>query len=171
MAWCFQVVGHYLNHYFVSCIIFVCRLICFVIILLFTQVGALKSLDDDMFNPYDGKLTFLGRVLAQLPVDIRVGKLVLLGHVFGMLEDCIIIGKTTLFWIDWRFSIQWCKSPSLYTYPSGWPCNHFINLLDDIFQSSNFKLYFDFYCTWSAYFVGCYCLLSNVSWLHTIYFT
>ena len=44
-----------------------------------------------MQNPYDGDLTFIGRILAELPVDIRVGKLMLLGHAFGMLEECIII--------------------------------------------------------------------------------
>jgi len=42
-------------------------------------------------NPHDGTLTFLGRVLSSLPVDIRLGKLMLLGHVFGVLEETIII--------------------------------------------------------------------------------
>ncbi len=42
-------------------------------------------------NPHDGALTFLGLVLAQLPVDIHLGKLMLLGHAFGMLEETIII--------------------------------------------------------------------------------
>lgn len=42
---------------------------------------------------FDGELTFLGRVLAQLPVDLQLGKMVVLGHVFGCLEECLIIGK------------------------------------------------------------------------------
>lgn len=41
---------------------------------------------------FDGELTFLGRVLAHLPVDLRLGKLIVLGHVFGCLEECLIIG-------------------------------------------------------------------------------
>jgi HrpA-like RNA helicase len=45
-------------------------------------------------NPHDGDLTFVGRVLAELPVDIRIGKLLVLGHVFGLLEECLIIGKS-----------------------------------------------------------------------------
>jgi len=44
-------------------------------------------------NPHDGDLTFVGRVLSCLPVDIRLGKLMLLGHVFGVLEEAIIISK------------------------------------------------------------------------------
>lgn len=44
-------------------------------------------------NPHDGELTFLGRVLAQLPVNQQLGKLIVLGHVFGCLDECLIIGK------------------------------------------------------------------------------
>lgn len=57
------------------------------------QVGALavggQRADE---NPHDGELTFLGRVLAQLPVSLQLGKLIVLGHVFGCLDECLIIG-------------------------------------------------------------------------------
>ncbi|XP_029140467.1 ATP-dependent RNA helicase TDRD9 [Protobothrops mucrosquamatus] len=56
------------------------------------EVGALAI--DDYFeerNPYDGELTFLGKVLAQLPVNQHLGKLIVLGHVFGCLEETLII--------------------------------------------------------------------------------
>uniref|UniRef100_A0A8D0GJ38 ATP-dependent RNA helicase TDRD9 n=1 Tax=Sphenodon punctatus TaxID=8508 RepID=A0A8D0GJ38_SPHPU len=56
------------------------------------EVGALAiSADAEEENPHDGELTFLGRVLAQLPVDQQIGKLIVLGHVFGCLEECLII--------------------------------------------------------------------------------
>ncbi|KAJ0062697.1 hypothetical protein NL108_004311, partial [Boleophthalmus pectinirostris] len=42
----------------------------------------------------DGELTFLGRVLAHLPVDLYLGKLIVLGHVFGCLEECLIIAAS-----------------------------------------------------------------------------
>ncbi|OCT68434.1 hypothetical protein XELAEV_18039735mg [Xenopus laevis] len=61
-------------------------------ILLLKELGALAvsgKREDE--NPYDGELTFLGKVLAQLPVDLQLGKLIVLGHVFGCLEECIII--------------------------------------------------------------------------------
>uniref|UniRef100_A0A8C9WSM8 RNA helicase n=1 Tax=Scleropages formosus TaxID=113540 RepID=A0A8C9WSM8_SCLFO len=51
-------------------------------------------------NRFDGELTFLGRVLAHLPVDLHLGKMIVLGHVFGCLEECLIIGDYC--------SISWC---------------------------------------------------------------
>ncbi|XP_035584191.1 ATP-dependent RNA helicase TDRD9 isoform X3 [Zalophus californianus] len=61
-------------------------------ILLLKEVGALamsEQREDE--NPHDGELTFLGRVLAQLPVKQQLGKLIVLGHVFGCLDECLII--------------------------------------------------------------------------------
>ncbi|KAM7164884.1 ATP-dependent RNA helicase TDRD9 isoform 1-T1 [Macrochelys suwanniensis] len=61
-------------------------------ILQLKEMGALAiSAHPEEENPYDGELTFLGRVLAQLPVDQQLGKLIVLGHVFGCLEECLII--------------------------------------------------------------------------------
>ncbi|XP_026525840.1 ATP-dependent RNA helicase TDRD9 [Notechis scutatus] len=56
------------------------------------EVGALAINDHfEERNPYDGELTFLGKVLAQLPVNHHLGKLIVLGHVFGCLEETLII--------------------------------------------------------------------------------
>uniref|UniRef100_A0A8C6VEM3 RNA helicase n=1 Tax=Naja naja TaxID=35670 RepID=A0A8C6VEM3_NAJNA len=56
------------------------------------EVGALAINDHfEEINPYDGELTFLGKVLAQLPVNHHLGKLIVLGHVFGCLEETLII--------------------------------------------------------------------------------
>ncbi|XP_071078923.1 ATP-dependent RNA helicase TDRD9-like isoform X1 [Haliotis cracherodii] len=56
------------------------------------EVGALATSNNTVNSQYDGELTFIGRVLADLPVDIRIGKLLVLGHVFCLLEECLIIG-------------------------------------------------------------------------------
>lgn len=61
-------------------------------ILLLKEVGALTTLHSKVTNPHDGDLTFVGRVLASLPVDIRIGKMLVLGHVFGCLKECLVIG-------------------------------------------------------------------------------
>ena len=53
---------------------------------------------DGTVKPYDGDLTFMGNVLAELPVDVRVGKLLVLGHIFGCLEECLVIG-TVIYYI------------------------------------------------------------------------
>ncbi|KFP91773.1 Putative ATP-dependent RNA helicase TDRD9, partial [Apaloderma vittatum] len=55
------------------------------------ELGALATCVQTEGNPHDGELTFLGRVLANLPVDLRLGKLIVLGHIFGCLEECLII--------------------------------------------------------------------------------
>ncbi|GCC30391.1 hypothetical protein chiPu_0008842 [Chiloscyllium punctatum] len=60
-------------------------------VLLLKEVGALSIEIKGVDNPYDGDLTFLGKVLAYLPVDLHLGKLIVLGHVFGCLEECLII--------------------------------------------------------------------------------
>jgi hypothetical protein len=58
------------------------------------QLGALTTkMRNGIINPYDGELTFLGRVLGDMPCDIRIGKLLVLGHVFGVLEEAIVIGS------------------------------------------------------------------------------
>lgn len=68
---------------------------CLLITLIyFVKVGALAvSGQREDENPHDGELTFLGRVLAQLPVNQQLGKLIVLGHVFGCLDECLIIGE------------------------------------------------------------------------------
>ncbi|CAG9134009.1 unnamed protein product [Plutella xylostella] len=38
-----------------------------------------------------GDITYLGRVMARLPLDVRVSKLIMLGHIFGCLEDTVIM--------------------------------------------------------------------------------
>ena len=39
------------------------------------QAGALADPDDPRrYNPFDGKLTFVGEVLASLPLNIELGK-------------------------------------------------------------------------------------------------
>ena len=59
-------------------------------------MGALCITSHGKTNRFDGDLTFVGRVLADLPVDIRIGKLMIMGYVFGLLDECIIIGKHLL---------------------------------------------------------------------------
>lgn len=56
-------------------------------------MGALSVNNDGSVQNEDGELTFLGRVLAYLPVDLYNGKMIVLGHVFGCLDECLIIGQ------------------------------------------------------------------------------
>lgn len=55
-------------------------------------MGAISATNDSRGQNEDGELTFLGRVLAHLPVDLYLGKIIVLGHIFGCLNECLIIG-------------------------------------------------------------------------------
>lgn len=57
------------------------------------QAGALLPYSHGLPNKYDGDITFMGHVMAKLPVDICIAKLILLGNIFSVLEECIIMGK------------------------------------------------------------------------------
>ncbi|KAL4238351.1 ATP-dependent RNA helicase tdrd9 [Mactra antiquata] len=59
-------------------------------ILMLKEIGALSTRGRS--NRHDGDLTFVGRVLADLPIDTKIGKLLMLGHVFGLLDECLVIG-------------------------------------------------------------------------------
>lgn len=58
------------------------------------ELGALRlTLGDGGFSPIDGDLTFLGRVMSNLPIDIRSTRLIAIGFCYGVLYDCIIMGE------------------------------------------------------------------------------
>ncbi|CAM9202969.1 unnamed protein product, partial [Lampetra planeri] len=58
------------------------------------EMGALSVRGDGSDQEEDGKLTFLGRVLAHLPVDLYLGKMIVLGHAFGCLDESLIIAAS-----------------------------------------------------------------------------
>lgn len=62
-------------------------------ILVLKEVGALLQLNNGVFEEGDGELTFIGRIMTAMPLDVRVSKLLVLGYLFSCLEECIIIGK------------------------------------------------------------------------------
>lgn len=57
-------------------------------------MGALAVKSNGQMSVLDGDLTYLGRVVANLPVDPHLAKLIVMGYLFGCLEECIIIGKS-----------------------------------------------------------------------------
>ena len=44
------------------------------------EVGALMVTTQGKFDKCDGDLTYMGRILAKLPVDVRLGRLIMLGN-------------------------------------------------------------------------------------------
>ncbi|XP_055533952.1 probable ATP-dependent RNA helicase spindle-E [Wyeomyia smithii] len=56
------------------------------------ELGALLRTVNGNMEQLDGDMTYMGRIMAKLPLDIRISKLIILGYVFSVLEDTIIIG-------------------------------------------------------------------------------
>lgn len=62
-------------------------------ILVLKELGGLFRTCNEVVTEDDGDLTFIGRVMSGLPIDIRVTRMILFGYCFSVLEECIIIGK------------------------------------------------------------------------------
>lgn len=58
-------------------------------ILVLKEIGALLENGDDG----DGDLSFMGRIMASLPIDVKIARLIILGYCFSILEETIIIGN------------------------------------------------------------------------------
>lgn len=85
------------------------------------EVGALID-ENDSYQLFDGKLTDLGVIMANLPLDIRISKLIMLGHVFGVLRDAIILGASMA--VKNVFSMEQCHPTiSSYTTRKKWAHN------------------------------------------------
>lgn len=82
------------------------------------EVGALTLAVDGAHDAYDGDLTFMGNVMAKLPIDFRLGRLIVLGYVFGCVDDTIIIaaGLST----KSPFSHPYIKRLEAYLSKFGW---------------------------------------------------
>ena len=55
------------------------------------EVGALFTGVKGKPTPFDGDLSYLGRIMSKLPMDVHLSKLIMLGYVFNVLEECIIM--------------------------------------------------------------------------------
>lgn len=80
-------------------------------VLTLKELGALQlNVDDEGYSPVDGTITFLGRLMANLPLDIRGTRLIAMGFCYGVLEDCIIMGMFVVaslnIFIDFFLSLE-----------------------------------------------------------------
>ncbi|XP_041969908.1 probable ATP-dependent RNA helicase spindle-E isoform X2 [Aricia agestis] len=60
-------------------------------ILVLKEMGALKKTVDGEWSNTDGDITYLGRMMAKLPIDVRASKLIMLGYIYGCLEESVIM--------------------------------------------------------------------------------
>ncbi|XP_013171047.1 PREDICTED: probable ATP-dependent RNA helicase spindle-E [Papilio xuthus] len=60
-------------------------------ILVLKEVGAMKKTINDEWCVSDGDVTYLGRIMAKLPLDVRISKLIMLGYIYGCFDESIIM--------------------------------------------------------------------------------
>ncbi|NXP07566.1 TDRD9 helicase, partial [Thinocorus orbignyianus] len=100
-------------------------------ILQLKEMGALTNNVQREENPHDGELTFLGNVMARLPVDLHLGKLIVLGHVFGCLEECLIIAAAlslrNLFAVPFKQHVNGYRNKLFYAGSSKSDCIAMLN--------------------------------------------
>lgn len=61
-------------------------------VLVLKEIGALLRTCDRKPNDMDGDISFLGRIMANLPLDVKIAKFIILGYCFSILDECIVIG-------------------------------------------------------------------------------
>lgn len=67
-------------------------------VLTLKEIGAMQlKIPNIGFSAIDGDLTFLGRLMSSLPIDVRSTKMIALGYCYGVLEECIIMGEKMSF--------------------------------------------------------------------------
>jgi HrpA-like RNA helicase len=121
-------------------------------VLLLKEVGALtlkckKSTGEEAYNDrYNGDLTYVGNVMANLPIDVRLAKLILLGHAFGKLRETIIIAAglstKTIFTCYYKSYLEAFKSK--WIWADSWMCDC-ICILNayNLWESLREKKYFE----------------------------
>ena len=99
-----------------------------------TNGGGGGATNDGGSDLHDGDLTYVGQVMASLPIDVRFAKLILLGHVFGKLSEAITIAAglsvKTFFKSYFRSYLE--AFTSKWTYSDGWMCD--VNIYISLFK-------------------------------------
>ena len=71
------------------------------------EAGALLTTCRGHKTPADGDITFIGRIMGSLPIDIRLSKLIILGHMFSCLQETVIMGRFVwTFWVKLNYDFQ-----------------------------------------------------------------
>jgi ATP-dependent RNA helicase TDRD9 len=88
-------------------------------VLVLKEIGGLERVTDEgSFIHSDGKLTYVGRIMSALPLDVRVTKLVILGYVYSVLDEAIIIAAGLT--IKSIFRNSFCDKLDDYTHKLAW---------------------------------------------------
>jgi ATP-dependent RNA helicase TDRD9 len=118
-------------------------------IILLKEVGALTNIfgknsdgTNKAINHNDGELTYVGNIMANLPIDPRLSKLILLGHALGKLKDTLVIAAghslKTMFVHSLHSDIEFFKGK--WAWSDGWMCDSICILnVFDLWEQMNEK--------------------------------
>lgn len=57
------------------------------------EMGALYRLKDNCYTLDDGIITYMGRIMVDMPIDIQLTRLIIFGYLFSVPSEAIIIGE------------------------------------------------------------------------------
>lgn len=89
-------------------------------VVILKETGALFTPEKDN-DPFDGEITDLGKVMAELPVDVHISKLIVLGNLFSVLQDAIVMGASMA--VKNMFSTKFQKKIPTYNAKLYWAQN------------------------------------------------
>ncbi|XP_066262393.1 probable ATP-dependent RNA helicase spindle-E [Euwallacea similis] len=95
------------------------------------EIGGLLKTCHGLMSNSDGDITFLGKVMANLPIDVHLSKMIVLGQFFSCLEETIIIAAGCS--IQNIFSVPFQKRMDAYRKVLLWAdgsCSDLIALLN-----------------------------------------
>lgn len=75
----------------------------------------------------DGDLTYVGRIMARLPLDINASRLIIFGHIFGVLNDSITMAAAMS--LQSIFSSPFNERMRAYTSKLSWSSGSFSDLI------------------------------------------
>ncbi|CAF1398035.1 unnamed protein product [Adineta steineri] len=104
-----------------------------VTILKLKELGALTiHMGQGEIRPFDGDLTFLGKIMAALPIDIELSRLIALGHAFGLVYEAVIIAAClstkSIFKIYYKDTLATYKSKFNFAAGTFCDCHAFLNV-------------------------------------------
>lgn len=101
-------------------------------ILVLKEIGALKKTMDGQWSSSDGDLTYMGRIMAKLPLDVKMTKLIVFGYIFGCLDECVIMAAAmtvrSLFSSPFRERLNAYNSKLTWADGSTSDCIAFLNV-------------------------------------------
>lgn len=92
-----------------------------------TKVNEVDERVATVWDDKDGDLTYVGRIMAKLPLDINASRLIIFGHIFGVLNDAIIMAAAMS--LQNIFSSPFNERIKAYTSKLNWASGSFSDLI------------------------------------------